>query len=122
MPRTKIICTIGPSVGTYDKILRLISSGMNVARLNFSHGTHEEHKETIDFLKKARAELGVPLTILLDTKGAEIRLGKIPKEGVEVHPSQRLRLVKETVMGNQDRISIIPDFVIDFLQKGPGCL
>lgn len=122
MPRTKIICTIGPSVGTYDKILRLISSGMNVARLNFSHGTHEEHKETIDFLKKARAELGVPLTILLDTKGAEIRLGKIPKEGVEVHPSQRLRLVKETVMGNQDRISIIPDFVIDFLQKGSRLL
>lgn len=73
--RTKIVCTLGPAVNTYEKILELIDAGMNVARINFSHGTHEEHKKTIDLLKKAREEKNVPLAIMLDTKGPEIRVG-----------------------------------------------
>ncbi len=75
--RTKIICTIGPAVNTVDKMLQLIDAGMNAARLNFSHGTHEEHKAVMDNLKEARAIKKVPLAIILDTKGPEIRLGKI---------------------------------------------
>ncbi|MBS0625573.1 MAG: pyruvate kinase [Verrucomicrobia bacterium] len=78
MNRTKIVCTIGPAVASYEKILELIGAGMNVARLNFSHGTHEEHKRTIDLLKKARDAAQRPLAIMLDTKGPEIRVGKLP--------------------------------------------
>jgi len=77
--RTKIVCTLGPAVNTYEKILELIDAGMNVARINFSHGTHEEHKKTIDLLKKARKERDVPLAIMLDTKGPEIRVGVLDK-------------------------------------------
>ena len=77
MIKTKIICTIGPSVNRIDKLIELIKAGMNVARLNFSHGTHEEHLKTIQLLKEARQQLKVPLAIMLDTKGPEIRLGKI---------------------------------------------
>ncbi len=73
--RTKIICTIGPAVNTLEKILALIDAGMNVARLNFSHGTHTEHQKMIHLLKRAREQRKVPLAIMLDTKGPEIRLG-----------------------------------------------
>ncbi|NGX45774.1 MAG: Pyruvate kinase, partial [Chlamydiae bacterium] len=70
---TKIICTIGPATNTYDRIVALIKAGMNVARLNFSHGTHEEHLQVIEHLKRARTALKVPLAIMLDTKGPEVR-------------------------------------------------
>ena len=76
MLKTKIVCTLGPSSNSYDMIEKMIRAGMNVARLNFSHGTHEEHAEVIDRIKKARDKLGVPLAIMLDTKGPEIRIGK----------------------------------------------
>ena len=82
--KTKIICTIGPSVRSYEKILQLIDAGMNVARLNFSHGSPQEHQETIEMLKKARKEKAVPLAIMLDTKGPEIRLGVIKDNYLEV--------------------------------------
>lgn len=76
--RTKIVCTIGPAVNTLEAMIELVGAGMNVARLNFSHGTHEEHARNIANLKRAREITGRPLAILLDTKGPEIRLGKIP--------------------------------------------
>lgn len=93
MNRTKIICTIGPSVASFEKILALIQAGMNVARLNFSHGTHEEHKKTIELLKKAREKTEKPLAIMLDTKGPEIRVGKIPSETLSLKAGDRLKLV-----------------------------
>lgn len=122
MIKTKIICTIGPSVNTLEKILELIDAGMNVARLNFSHGSHEEHKAIIDLLKKARALRNQPLAIMLDTKGPEIRLGKVVKGGVEVCAGEGLWLVKEKVEGNREKISILPQFVLDSLHKGTRVL
>ena len=74
--RTKIVCTIGPAVSSEEKIDQLISAGMNVARLNFSHGAHEDHAKTIATLKKLRKKREIPLAIMLDTKGPEIRVGK----------------------------------------------
>lgn len=100
---------MGPSVNTYEKTVELIQAGMNVARLNFSHGTHQEHKTRIDNLKRAREELKVPLAIMLDTKGPEIRVGKLDKD-FPVEVGQRILLGKE--------LPITPGVALDVLQKG----
>lgn len=114
--KTKIICTIGPSVRSYEKILQLIDAGMNVARLNFSHGSPQEHRESIEMLKKARKEKKVPLAIMLDTKGPEIRLGAIKNNYLEVFSKQKILITKEEVLGDANGISIQPSFVLDSLQ------
>lgn len=116
--RTKIICTIGPAVASYEKILELIDAGMNVARLNFSHGTHEDHLKTIELLKKARTEKKVPLAIMLDTKGPEIRLGNVQNNQFPVQAGQRLLLVKQDVSGSPEKVQITPPLVIDALEPG----
>lgn len=116
--RTKIICTIGPAVNSYEKILELIHAGMNVARLNFSHGDHKQHAKTIENLKKARDETQRPLSILLDTKGPEIRVGMMKGEGLTLEKGQKLKLLKETVEGDEEGISISPPSIIDDLSKG----
>lgn len=115
--RTKIICTIGPSVNSKEMIGELIDAGMDVARLNFSHGTHEEHLKVIGFLKAARAEKGVPLAIMLDTKGPEIRIGKLAKEMV-LQSRQRWLLVKEELIGDEGRVTLKPAGVLDQLVEG----
>ena len=84
MLKTKIVCTLGPASNSPEMIEKMIRAGMNVARLNFSHGTHEEHAEVIDRIKKAREKLGVPLAIMLDTKGPEIRLGKFEGDSAQL--------------------------------------
>ena len=71
MRKTKIICTIGPASESEDMIRELCKAGMNVARLNFSHGSHEEHKARVEKIKKIRTELDLPIAIMLDTKGPE---------------------------------------------------
>lgn len=91
--RTKIICTIGPSVASYEKIVGLMQAGMSVARLNFAHGTLEEHKQIVDNLKKARSELKLPMAIMIDIKGPEIRVGKLPNDVLQLDLKQRLKLV-----------------------------
>ena len=70
--QTKIVCTLGPASDNYDTILKMSRAGMNIVRLNFSHGTHEEHKARIDLVRKVEKENGINLGILLDTKGPEI--------------------------------------------------
>lgn len=116
--RTKIICTLGPSCDSYETIVELIKSGMNVARLNFSHGTYEEHQARIERLKRARKTLGVPLAIMLDTKGPEIRVGKIKGGAIALSPGQELRLVGDPVEGNLDRIPVTPGHILTRLTKG----
>ena len=73
MRRTKIVCTLGPSTDKEEVLRNLMKNGMNVARMNFSHGTHEEQKARLDMIKKLREELNLPVAALLDTKGPEIR-------------------------------------------------
>lgn len=73
MRKTKIVCTIGPASEKQEVFRQLVNSGLNVARLNFSHGNHEEHKVRIDTIKKVREEMGRSIAIMLDTKGPEIR-------------------------------------------------
>ena len=116
--RTKIICTMGPAVSSPEMIRKLIASGMNVARLNFSHGDHEQHAQTIQYLKEAREELNVPLAIMLDTKGPEIRLGKIQDGACYLPPKHRWLLVKEVVEGSSERVTVRPGHVLDLLDEG----
>lgn len=104
---------MGPAVSSYGTILELIDAGMNVARINFSHGTHEEHKKTIDNLKKARKEKKVPLAIMLDTKGPEVRIGILDKE-ITVERGDKLLLVRE----KGDGLPITPGIALDPLEKG----
>lgn len=122
MTRTKIICTIGPAVNSVEKILQLIEAGMDVARLNFSHGTHEEHLKSIEMIKEARKKAKKPVAIMLDTKGPEIRLGKVPKQGIKVEPGQRLWLVKDEAEGTKEKIPVLPAFVLDKLDVGTHLL
>jgi pyruvate kinase len=82
MKKTKIVCTIGPASEDRETLTEMIKTGMNVARLNFSHGTHEEHQRRIDLIKEIRKELNIPVAILLDTKGPEIRTGRFEKEEI----------------------------------------
>lgn len=77
MKRTKIICTLGPAVDSESALKNLVLAGMDVARCNFSHGSHAEHKARMDRLKKVRRELDAPCALMLDTKGPSIRTGKL---------------------------------------------
>lgn len=120
--RTKIICTIGPSVNTLEHMIELMEAGMNVARLNFSHGSQAEHEEVIRNLKLARKRLGVPLAIMLDTKGPEIRLGKMKDGQQTLKPGQKWLLVKETVEGDEKKATILPSSVLDVMSVGTKLL
>ena len=115
---TKIICTIGPAVSSLEKILELIDAGMNGARLNFSHGTREEHLATIINLKKAREMRKVPLAIILDTKGPEIRIGEIKGGQIPIREKMQLLFVKEQVLGDERRVTVGPGEVLDILNPG----
>lgn len=113
--RTKVICTIGPACSSPEKIGELIRSGMDVARLNFSHGSQEEHVEVIARLKRAREHLGVPLAIMLDTCGPEVRVGQLEGKQLVLNPGERLLLVNESEIGRQGRVPITPGGVLNAL-------
>ncbi len=88
--RTKIVCTLGPASGTKDKITDLVKAGMNVARLNFSHGTHDDHARMIKIIRSIAEETGEPIAILQDLQGPKIRVGELPKEGIELKPGTQV--------------------------------
>lgn len=120
--RTKIVCTVGPAVNTPEKLDALIKAGMNVARLNFSHGDYETHGNMIRMLKEARERAGVPLALMLDTKGPEIRIGKMKEDGVAFQEGDTFWFVKESVEGDKNQISLTPPEVIDVLKGGETVL
>lgn len=106
MRRTKIICTLGPATDNPEIIREMIHSGMNVARLNFSHGSHEEQKKRIDMVRQVRDEIGAPLAILLDTKGPEIRIKTFVEEKIMLEEGQLFTLTTREVEGTQEIVSI----------------
>jgi pyruvate kinase len=106
MRKTKIVCTIGPSSESLDMLKKLISAGLNVARLNFSHGDFEEHGNRIINIRRACKELNSTVAILLDTKGPEIRLGKLKEEPVELVQGEHIVLTTEEMLGDAKRVSI----------------
>ncbi|MFP4974341.1 pyruvate kinase [Paenibacillus sp. CN-4] len=106
MRKSKIVCTIGPASESLENIKKLILAGMNVARLNFSHGDYEEHGNRIKTIRQAAKELNKTVAILLDTKGPEIRTGKLEVEPIELVQDEYLTLTTEEILGDQNRISI----------------
>ncbi len=115
--RTKIVCTIGPSVIEYEKMEELIHAGMNVARLNFSHGTYEEHARNIDHLKKARKKMLLPVALMLDLQGPKIRIGNVQNGGLCLVSNQRIRLV-EKGDGSANQIPFEPFILIEAFKEG----
>ena len=106
MRKTKIICTIGPACEAEEKLRELMLAGMNVARFNFSHGTHEEHKIKFERVNKISSELGLQVATLLDTKGPEIRLGDIEGGKTELVSGRKFTLTTEEIIGNSEKASI----------------
>ena len=106
MRRTKIVCTLGPSTDKEDVLRNLMKNGMNVARMNFSHGTHEEQKARLDMIKKLREELNLPVAALLDTKGPEIRIGEVEGGKLELKPDQEFTLTTEEMLGTEKKVTI----------------
>lgn len=106
MRKTKIVCTIGPASENPKILEKLMQSGMNVARLNFSHGTHEEHKTRIENIKRTRDKLGKHIPIMLDTKGPEVRLGTFKKGSEEIFSGQKFILTTRDVKGDNTIVEI----------------
>ena len=106
MRKTKIICTIGPASENEQTLTAMCKAGMNVARLNFSHGTHEEHEKKIALIKSVREKLDLPIAIMLDTKGPEYRIGTFEDGKVDVNVGETFTFTTDDVVGDQTRVSV----------------
>lgn len=103
---TKIVCTIGPASESEESLKKLIKAGMNVARLNFSHGTHSGHKQVISRIRAISKELGIPVSILQDLAGPKIRIGEIEKGSINLESGKQFILTSRKVAGNENEVSI----------------
>lgn len=106
MRKTKIICTIGPASSDADTFAAMCRAGLNVARLNFSHGTHEEHKQKLDMIKRVREELGLPIAIMLDTKGPEYRIKTFKNGEIMLHDGDDFTFTTKEVEGDETIVSV----------------
>jgi pyruvate kinase len=128
MRKTKIICTIGPASEKYETVCQMIKAGMNVARLNFSHGEYEEHERRINTVRQAAADLGVPVAIMLDTKGPEIRTGRLKSSKVRLQGGSEFILTTRPVAGDENEVQVtyehLPEEVApgDFILLSDGLI
>lgn len=118
MKKTKIVATIGPASESVEVLKELFLNGLNVCRLNFSHGTHEEHRNRINNIKKAREDLGFPIGIMLDTKGPEIRLGDFKEGAIEIIQGQIFTLTTRDILGDQSIVNISYEGLPSDVKKG----
>ena len=106
MRKTKIVCTIGPACANHETLTAMCKAGMNVARLNFSHGDHSDHLDNINLIKQVRKELGLPIAILLDTKGPEYRIGKFQNGSVMLKEGDTFTFTDKDIIGNENIVSV----------------
>jgi len=106
MRKTKIVCTIGPATESAEMLRDLMLKGMNVARLNTTHGEIEQHRKRIERLKELRKSMKAPLTILLDLSGPKIRTGSFSEDTVELIPGKEFRLTTNRVVGDENKVSV----------------
>ena len=118
MRKTKIVCTLGPSTDNEDVLRQMMLAGMNVARCNFSHGTYEDHQKRMDLVKKLRQEVGMPVAILLDTKGPEVRVKNFKEGKAVLEEGQLFTLTTDEVDGTKDKVSVTYDRLYEDLEIG----
>ena len=106
MRKTKIVCTLGPATDQEGVLREMMRAGMNVARFNFSHGSHEEHGARLDQLKKLREELDLPVAAMLDTRGPEVRLRTFEKGAVTLRAGAEFTLTTEDIVGSETRCAV----------------
>ncbi len=116
--KTKIVCTIGPVSENEEMLTKLVQEGMNVARLNFSHGDYEEHKNRVDLIRKVSKKVGKPIAIMLDTKGPEIRLGDFEDGGVQLNEGDVVSMVNREVKGTKEQFTLRSPEVFNDVKKG----
>jgi len=118
MRKTKVICTIGPACEDANVLSEMCYAGMNVARLNFSHGSHEEHQKKIDLIKATREKLDMPIAIMLDTKGPEYRIGTFENGRIKLDDGDSFIFTTDDVVGNEKRVSVNYDKLMENLNVG----
>jgi pyruvate kinase len=121
MKRTKIICTLGPAVNSLEKITELIHAGMDVARLNFSHGTHEDHLQRMEMVREASRKVGKQIAILQDLQGPKIRVGNLEKN-VLLKTGEKLTITTDEILGTYDRVSTSYKEIVRDVQRGDRIL
>ncbi|MFJ7678772.1 MAG: pyruvate kinase [Peribacillus sp.] len=122
MRKTKIVCTIGPASESVEKLAQLIEAGMNVARLNFSHGNHEEHAARIRNIREASEKTGKQVAILLDTKGPEIRTNNMENDSIELTAGKEVTISMQEVLGTPEKFSITYEGLLYDVQAGSRIL
>lgn len=122
MRKTKIVCTLGPATDEGDVMRRLMVEGMNVARFNFSHGEHSDHKRRIELIEKYREELDLPIATMLDTRGPEIRICDFEDGKVTLENGNKFILTTEKIVGNQDRVSVTYKNIVNDVTVGTRLL
>src|SRR5436853_6204665 len=122
MRKAKIICTMGPASREEPTLGRLVEAGMDVARLNFSHGTHDDHARAVVAVRKAAEAAGRPVALLLDLQGPKIRVGKIEGGKVRLEPGAEVAIIAEPVLGNAQRFSCSYEGLADDVSIGDPVL
>ncbi len=122
MRKTKIICTLGPASDSEDILKKLMEKGMDVARFNFSHGTHEDHQKRVDTFKRVRNVVGRPIALLLDTKGPEIRTGRFQTGEVQLNGGDSFILANDDIIGDYQRTSVTYKELYKDVRKGSRIL
>ena len=122
MKKTKIVCTLGPASDTEEIIGAMADAGMNVARINFSHGTHEDHAKKIATIKRVREKKNVPLPILLDTKGPEFRIGTFREGKVLLREGDEFTFTTENTVGDDTRVSVSYSHICEVMKPGDKIL
>ena len=122
MRKTKIICTIGPASEDPKVFRQMCLAGMNVARLNFSHGTHEQHQEKIDMIKAVREELNLPIAIMLDTKGPEYRIGTFAEGRISLEDGADFCFTTRDIVGDESIVSVSYKGLCEDLEAGDTVL
>lgn len=122
MNKTKIVCTMGPACNDIETIKGMMRAGMSVARFNMSHGTHASHEKHINLVKRAREELGLPVAIMLDTKGPEIRICQFESSKVKLEKDQSFALTTESVVGDKTIVSVTYKKLPSIVKKGTRIL
>ena len=122
MRKTKIVCTIGPACSDRETLIKMCKAGMNVARLNFSHGDHEGHRKCIETIKSVRDELDLPVAILLDTKGPEYRIKTFKNGKVQLSEGDTFAFTREDIEGDEHRVSVTYKNIVNELAEGDTIL